>query len=92
MVIIPLNFARCTLFTNGNRKVRSAFNGHFSLSDFSCVQVGDQRYRRRFTRKKRPVLPVLVFIPMNFALCTHGYFSLDDFHAWDACKKQNLKD
>ena len=38
---------------------RSALR-HFSLNDFSCLQVCDQRYWRRFTRKRRHVLLVLV--------------------------------
>ena len=45
--------------------------GHFSLSDFSCVQVCDQGYGPRFTRKRRATIPILVIIPLNFALCTH---------------------
>ena len=46
------------------------FKGYFSLSDFSCLQLCDQRYRRRLTRERQPTLPVAI-IPLNSALCTH---------------------
>ena len=36
--------------------------GSFSLSDFSCVQVCDQRYRRHFTLKRLPMLPIFIWI------------------------------
>ena len=32
----------------------------------------DQRYRRRFTHKRRPAFHVFVIIPLNFALCMHS--------------------
>ena len=31
----------------------------------------DQRHRRRFTRQKRPSIPVMVIIPLNFACCCY---------------------
>ena len=55
-------------------KTTAAFlkcRGYFSLSDSLCVRGCDQRYRRRFTRTRRPALYFLVIIPLNFALCAH---------------------
>ena len=43
---------------------------HFSPRNFSCLHLCDQRYQRRFTRKRRSSLPVLVIIPLNFHFCT----------------------
>ena len=56
--------------TNFMRRMRTTFKiqrnkGNFSLSDFSCMQVCDERYRQRFTRKRQPMLAVLVVIPLN---------------------------
>ena len=48
---------------------------YFSLSDFSCVQVFYQKCLRRWTRRRWPVLPVLVTIPFEFC-------PLHASHAW----------
>ena len=40
--------------------LKTMLKGHSSLCDFSCVHVRDQRYRRRFTLKRRPTMLVLI--------------------------------
>ena len=42
--------------------------GYFSLNDSLCVHRCDQRYRRRFTFKRRHALHVLAIIHLNIAL------------------------
>ena len=40
-----------------------------------CPVREDQRHRRRFTRQRRPEIPVLIIPPLNFARSTlpmHG--------------------
>ena len=44
---------------------------HSTIFDIAMPPVReDQRHRRRFTRYRRPAIPVVIIIPFNFARCT----------------------
>ena len=41
---------------------------HLTIFDIPMRPVReDQRHRRRFARKRRPAIPVVIIIPFNFA-------------------------
>ena len=57
---LNLKIADSTIFMHGmHAKGKIQRKGYFPLSDFLCMCVCDQRYRRRFTNKRRPRLQVL---------------------------------
>ena len=75
-MIILISTAINTVFCVTRPLVVVKATFHLTIFDIPMRHVReDQRHRRRFTRKGRPAIPVMVIIPLNFARCTlitHG--------------------